>query len=116
MDEPSILKSIKKVLGIGNDDDSFDVDIVMHINSAFVTLNQLGVGPEAGFSISDDSATWNTFLGDDLKLNSVKSYMYLKVKSLFDPPTTSFLIKAYDDQIQEFEWRLNLHHEVGDEA
>lgn len=106
----SILNTIKKALGLDPSYDVFDTDIVMHINSTFATLNQLGVGPEEGFSIEDDSATWQDFLGlvETNKLLSVKSYMYLKVRLLFDPPTTSFAIDAMKKNAEEYEWRLNV--------
>ena len=106
----SILNTIKKALGLDPSYDVFDTDIVMHINSTFATLNKLGVGPEEGFSIEDDSATWQDFLGlvETNKLLSVKSYMYLKVRLLFDPPTTSFAIDAMKKNAEEYEWRLNV--------
>jgi len=108
----SILNSIKKVIGIHPDDVSFDEDIVMHVNSAFSTLAQLGVGPAEGFMIEDDLATWDTFLGADPRLlNSVKTYVYLKVRLVFDPPNTSFVIESMNKQIQELEWRLNVQRE-----
>jgi hypothetical protein len=84
---------------------------MMHINSVFVTLNQLGIGPENGFAIEDALPTWADFLGDDLRYNSVKTYVYLRVRLLFDPPATSFLISAMKEQVQELEWRLNVHRE-----
>ncbi len=108
----SILDSTKKILGIAADYDVFDNDIVMHINSVFSTLNQLGVGPEFGFAIEDDTATWDDFLGTDLRLNNVKTYMYLRVRLLFDPPQTSYLISALKEQFQEIEWRLSVQREA----
>lgn len=109
----SILNTIKKALGLDPSYDVFDTDIVMHINSTFATLSQLGVGPEEGFSIEDDSATWQDFLGlvETNKLLFVKSYMYLKVRLLFDPPTTSFAIDAMKKNAEEYEWRLNVQTE-----
>lgn len=107
----SILDSIKKVLGLESDYTAFDPDILMHINSVFSTLNQLGIGPEAGFMIEDSTPTWDAFLGDNLKLNAVKSYVFLRVRMLFDPPQTSFTIDAMKTQIQELEWRLNVERE-----
>lgn len=104
----SILTSIKKLLGIGEDYTHFDADIIMHINSVFAVLTQLGVGPSEGFSIEDDLTTWNEFLPDDPRLNTVKSYMYMKVKLLFDPPTGSTHAEAMNRVISEFEWRLNV--------
>lgn len=107
----SILTSTKKVLGIEENYEAFDEDILMHINSVFATLNQLGIGPEPGFAIEDKTATWDTFLGADLRLASVKTYMYLRVRLLFDPPATSFAIAAMKEQIIETEWRLNVVRE-----
>lgn len=120
--ETSILNSTKKVLGIAQDYTVFDEDIIMHINTAFSTLTQLGVGPPEGFMIEDATAVWSDFIpdypvdpegptGDDFQYNSVKSYVFLKVSMLFDPPQTSYLITAKEKQIQELEWRLNVHRE-----
>ena len=103
----SILTSIKKMLGISEEYDIFDADIVMHINSVFMTLTQLGVGPAEGFEIRDELATWDEFLDDPVILNTVKTYMYLKVRMLFDPPTSAALIDAMNRQANELEWRLN---------
>lgn len=110
--ETSILKSVKKVLGLEADYTAFDLDVLMHINSVFTILQQLGIGPDAGFAIEDDTATWDTFLGADPKLNSVKSYVYLRVRLLFDPPQTSFVLQSMEKQIQELEWRLNVQRET----
>jgi len=120
--EQSILISTKKILGIDKDYTVFDLDIITHINTAFSTLTQLGVGPANGFMIEDDTAVWSDFIpdypagaappsGDDLQYNSVKTYVFLKVRQLFDPPSTSYLITAVEKQIQELEWRLNVHRE-----
>jgi hypothetical protein len=109
--ELSILTSTKKILGIAEDYTVFDLDIITHINTAFSTLTQLGVGPEEGFMIEDASTEWDDFIVDDLQYNAVKSYVFLKVRQLFDPPTTSYLIAAFEKQIQELEWRLNVHRE-----
>lgn len=108
----SILTSTKKMLGIAEDYTAFDVDILMHINTVFSTLNQLGIGPEAGYMIEDATPTWDAFLGDDLRKNSVKTYVYLSVRLLFDPPQTSFHIQAMRDQQKELEWRLNVVRET----
>lgn len=108
---PSILTSVKKILGIEEDYTAFDPDVVIHINSVFFTLNQLGIGPTTGFAIEDDTATWDDFLDGDLRLNSVKTYVYLRVRLLFDPPTTSYMIEAMRDQIRELEWRINVYRE-----
>lgn len=104
----SILTSTKKLLGISADYTQFDLDILMHINSVFATLNQLGVGPETAFYVNDDTEVWGDLLGVETDVNSVKSYVYLKVRLLFDPPTTSFAINAMEKMIQEYEWRLNV--------
>lgn len=103
----SILTSIKKMLGITEEYDQFDPDIIMHINSVFMILTQLGVGPETGFYIEDDVATWADFLTDPTTLQMVKSYMYLKVRLLFDPPASSVIVECMNKSISEFEWRLN---------
>lgn len=107
----SILTSIKKLLGITEDYENFDADIIMHINSVFMTLRQIGVGPEEGFFIEDKSATWTDFMGDETKIESVKTYMYMKVRLLFDPPLSSAVIECMNRSISEFEWRLNLEAE-----
>jgi hypothetical protein len=109
--ETSILTSTKKILGIPEDYTVFDLDIITHINSAFSTLTQLGVGPPEGFMIEDDSTVWIDFIVDDIQYNAVKTYIYLRVRQLFDPPTTSYLITAFNEQIKELEWRLNVHRE-----
>lgn len=108
----SILDDIKKVLNLAPDYTAFDPDIIMHINSVFSTLNQLGVGPDGGFMITDRNAVWSDFLGDDFRLNNIKSYMYLRVKSFFDPPTLRYVVNALDNQIKEFEWRINAQRET----
>lgn len=107
----SILTSIKKNLGVDEGYEVFDPDILIYINSAFSTLTQLGVGPTEGFMIEDKAATWDTFLGTDPRLNAVKTYIQLRVRMLFDPPQTSYLVEAMKQQIQEHEWRLNVHME-----
>lgn len=107
----SILTSTKKALGILEDYTAFDVDILMHINSVFSILNQLGIGPADGFMIEDSTPTWVDFLEEDSRLNLVKSYVYLRVRLLFDPPTTSYLIDSTRKQSEEFEWRLNVYRE-----
>ena len=104
----SILTSIKKLLGITEEYDQFDPDIIMHINSVFMILTQLGVGPAEGFSIEDDTAVWTDFIQDVKKLESVKTYIYLKVKLLFDPPLSSAVIESMNRLINELEWRLNV--------
>jgi hypothetical protein len=112
--DASILTSTKKILGIAEDYTAFDTDIITHINSVFSTLTQLGVGPEDGFMIEDSSSMWDDFYVDDNQFNAVRSYVYLRVRLLFDPPTTSYLIAAFDRQVAELEWRLNVHREEED--
>lgn len=110
----SILTSIKKLLGITEEYTHFDADLIMHINSVFTILTQLGVGPKEGFRIEDELATWNDFLQtDSLLFDSVKSYMHLKVKLLFDPPLSGTVMEAYNRMISEFEWRLNVTADPG---
>lgn len=108
----SILSSIKKLLGIPDTDTSFDLDISIHINTVFMTLNQLGVGPKLSFSITDANVTWDEFFDNRIDLNGVKTYVYLKVRMLFDPPTSSAVLDAYNKEIAELEWRLNLNAET----
>lgn len=104
----SILTSIKKLLGIDEEYTQFDSDIIMHINTVFLNLTQLGVGPAEGFLIEDDSATWDDFIGDSNQLQAVKTYVYLKVKLLFDPPLSSSVTESINRIISELEWRLNV--------
>lgn len=111
----SILTSIKKLLGIGEDYTHFDTDLIMHINSVLSILTQLGVGPSSGFSITDKYAVWKDFIGDATKLEMVKSYVHLKVKLLFDPPQSSSVMEAMNRMISEFEWRLNVAVDPGEE-
>lgn len=103
----SILTSIKKLLGISEDYEFFDQDIIMHINSAFSVLTQLGVGSEKGFFIEDAGAIWLDYLPDDPRLEFVKTYVYFKVKQAFDPPMSSAVMDAINRQITELEWRIN---------
>lgn len=107
----SILTSIKKVLNLAEDYTPFDQDVIMHINSVFSTLNELGVGPIDGFMIEDKEATWDAFFEGDLRLNNIKTYIYLRVRMLFDPPTTGYHTEAMKEQIKELEWRINVRRE-----
>jgi|SRR5688572_6446523 len=107
----SILQSVKKTLNLQADYEVFDQDVVMHINSVFSTLNQLGVGPALGFMIEDESKTWEEFFGTDPRLNHIKTYVYLRVRLIFDPPATGFHTEAMKEQIKELEWRLNVQRE-----
>lgn len=104
----SILTSIKKLLGIAEEYENFDADIIIHINSVFSILTQLGVGPSNGFSIENKEAKWYDFIGEDNKIEMVKSYIHLKVKLLFDPPLSSAVMEAMNQMIKELEWRLNV--------
>lgn len=106
----SILTSIKKLLGITEEYEHFDADLIMHINSVFMILRQLGVGPAEGFSIKDKTATWDQFIPAN-QLESVKSYVHMKVKLLFDPPLSSAVMECMNRMISEFEWRLNIEAE-----
>ena len=110
--ETSILTSIKKNLNIEEDDTDFDQDILMHINSVFTTLADVGVGDAAGFMIEDADAEWDDFLAADPRLNSVKTYIYLRVRLLLDPPQTSYLVDALKEQANEILWRLNVLKEA----
>ena len=108
----NILSSIKKLLGIPTEETAFDSDIIMHINSVFMILNQLGIGPTNGFTISDDYALWSDFIPEGQNLELVKSYMYMKVRLMFDPPSSSAVLSAMEKSISEFEWRLNVQAET----
>lgn len=109
--QESILTSTKKILGVGEDYTAFDLDIITDINSTFSTLNQLGIGPSDGFAIEDKEAVWEDLGVPANQTRMVKTYMYLKVRMLFDPPTTSFLIDAINKQIQEHEHRMSWFRE-----
>ena len=104
--EDSILLTIKKQLGIADEDDGFDTDVIIAINTVFGILTQLGAGPKEGYSIEDATATWSDYLRDNVLLEMVKSYMYLKVKMIFDPPSGSSK-SSYEDLIRELESRIN---------
>lgn len=108
--DASVLDSVKKKLGMDESYTEFDVDLITHINSVFGLLQQIGVGPASGFIIEGKDEKWSDYLVDNsnLKLNMVRSYMYLKVRLMFDPPTTSFTIEAFNNQAKELEWRLNV--------
>lgn len=103
----SILTSIKAQLGIREDYTAFDSQLIMHINSVLMVLSQLGVGPTSGLAISDKTSTWSDFLSSNKKLEATKSYVGMKVKMMFDPPTTSVVADSMNRMINEFEWRLN---------
>lgn len=112
--EASILTSVKKNLGIDEEYTAFDPDILMHINTVFGTLHQLAIGPEDALYIETEDAKnvkWDALLGGAKNLNGVKTYVFLRVKMLFDPPPTSFAITAMEKQIEALEWRLNVEAE-----
>lgn len=111
----SILVSIKKMLGLDDDYTPFDMDVLVHINSALMTLCQMGVGPKEGFEVKDYDQTWHDFLVNDVMLNAVKTWVYLQVKMLFDPPANSFVMDAYKTQAEQILWRLNVQAESVEE-
>lgn len=106
----SILDSIKQLLGIGQDDDSFDRDLIMYINGALMIVNQLGVGPTSGYFITDKNNTWDEFTLGRIDLEAIKTDIYLRVRLIFDPPQNSFLVSSIKEQIQEYDWRIELQH------
>lgn len=111
-DSESILNSIKKTLGIDSSYTVFDLDVTMHINTSFSILQQLGVGPVEGFAIADETSVWTDYDADNILLASVKSYIFAKVRLLFDPPATSFGLDAMQKMVSELEWRLNIAGEA----
>lgn len=108
----SILDDVKKALGIASDYTEFDPDIIMHVNSTFSTLHQLGLGPNTGFMIEDNTTQWSAFLSDMSTFNSVKTYVYMSVRYVFDPPQQSAHLQALKESINELGWRLNVAREV----
>ena len=103
----SILTSVKKLLGIAEEYTQFDTDIIIHINTIFMALQQMGIGPNDGFSITDQNDLCTDFMEDSILLNSVKTYMYLRVKLLFDPPLTSSTVDSFNKLISELEFRMH---------
>lgn len=122
IDKEGILVSIKKLLNIDLEDMSFDTDIVVLINGEFMTLQQLGIGPEEGFSLDEADAyakNWSDFSDDPFLLDSVKTYVYMRVRMIFDPPASSVVADAINGRIAELTWRLNVwaeQHTGGDET
>lgn len=112
----SILTSIKKLLGIPEEYEQFDMDVIMHINSALFVLTQLGVGPSEGFSITDKTSKWTDFVSNVKNIESIKTYVYLRVRLLFDPPSSSAVTEAMNRQISEFEWRINVAVDPGEKS
>lgn len=102
----SILLTIKKLLGVSPEYDCYDTDIIVNINYAIATLDQLG-HPANGFIVVDDQETWSDYLEDDTRLELIKTYIYLKVKMVFDPPTSGMVMDSYNGLISELEWRIN---------
>lgn len=111
----SILTSVKKLLGITEEYTQFDTDIIIHINSVFMILHQLGVGPDRPFMITDKESKWSDFIGTADNIEAVKTYMFMKVKLLFDPPQSSAVAEASNNIISELEWRLNVAVDPGEE-
>ena len=111
--QDSILDNTKKVLGFEADYRAFDLDIMRHINTAFNILESLGVGPNGGYMIEGHENTWDEFTQNDKQLNSVKTYVYIKTRLLFDPPGTSYVINSFNELAKELEWRLQVHSEGG---
>lgn len=111
----SILTSIKKLLGIAEEYEHFDSDIIMHINTVFMSLNQMGIGPSSGFSIKSNTEIWYDFLGNRTDMEAVKTYVYLKVRLAFDPPASSIHQDAINRLISETEWRLHWQTENSSE-
>ena len=107
----SILVSIKKMLGLDYEYTPFDSDVLTHINSALMTLCQMGIGPREGFIVTDYSQTWRDFITNRVMIGAVKTYVYLQVKMLFDPPTNSYVMDAMKTQSEQILWRLNVQAE-----
>ena len=108
----SILLSVKKMLGIPPEYEQFDPEIIIHINSVFSILTQLGVGSDKGFSIKDSTASWSDYIPEGKAVEDIKTYVYLKVRLIFDPPQSSAAIEAMKQLASEFEWRINVGVDV----
>lgn len=108
----SILATIKKMLGLDDGYTPFDTEILVHINAAFMTLCQMGIGPKEGYNVTDYDQTWSNFLVNPVMLGAVKTWVYLQVKMMFDPPTNSFVMDAYKTQADQILWRLNVQAET----
>ena len=104
----SILDNIKKMLGPSYDEESFDIDIIIHINSCFTTLRQLGIGPANGFRIASKDEVWSEFVANDEMLDSVKTYIYIKTNLVFDTHMSGAILESFEKQAKELEWRLNI--------
>lgn len=112
----SILTSIKKLLGLAENYEAFDADIILHINTVFMVLHQLGIGPDEGFSITSKKEKWDDYVDSDENLEALKTYIYLKVKLVFDPPQNGATMEALQNSIKEYEWRLNVQAESNEEG
>lgn len=106
--DKSILNTIKRMLGLEPDYTPFDAEILIHINSAFMVLQQLGVGPKDGFSITGPDEVWSDYIGNAKNLEALKSFIYLRVKIVFDPPQSGTAMEAIKQQLDEYTWRLNV--------
>ena len=105
----SILTTVKNLLGIDEEDVSFDTDVIVSINTAIPSLSQMGIGPPNGFIVISADNTWSEYIGDSLvNLEGVKTYLYLKTKLIFDPPTNSTVIQSIENNLKELEWRMML--------
>lgn len=107
----SILDDVKKFLGLDSSYTAFDLDVITHINTVFTGLSGMGIGPTGGFMITDNTTTWDAFVGTDLNLNSVKTYIYMRVRMIFDPPTIAAVIDANLNEIEKLEWLLSVKRE-----
>ena len=107
--DDSILNSIKIALGLNVEDDAFDQELIMLINSVLMTLQQIGVGPQDElFHIEDDTKTWSNYLEEPNELPMVKNYIGIRVRLIFDPPQSSSLDQALRQEVAEYEWRMQL--------
>jgi len=104
--QESILLTIKQMLGIPSEYSVFDEELAVYINTVIAALRQLGVGPENGFAITGENESWEDYIGDTLMYENVKAYIYLKVRMMFDPPSSSFVLEAFKNQAAEIEWRI----------
>jgi len=110
--ETSILTSVKKAIGLTSSDDTFDIDIIMHINSALLPLTQIGIGPVTGYQVIGVIDDWTDFLGTRIDLDAAKSYIYMKVRLIFDPPSNAFVVTSMERQLDELIARLSIQVET----
>lgn len=116
LDDNSIIMSIKKLLNVEHNDPAFDTNIGMAINAEFMTLHQLGIGPDEPFYVNDADTVWTDFSDDKTLINAVKQYVFLKVRMIFDPPTSSSVAESYNSRIHELEFRMNVQAERNQNA